>query len=69
VAEASVKEQANERSVRVNERAEERMAQYSTRRFHSHSTHSERMQLNEYTEKYIKVISFYTRFELLNIRR
>ena len=32
-------EQANERAVRVNERTEERMTQYSTRRFHCHLPH------------------------------
>ena len=37
--EASSTDQANERAVRVNERAEERMAQYSTRPFHVLSTH------------------------------
>ena len=31
---------ANEWAVRAKERADERMAQYSTRRFHIHSTHS-----------------------------
>ena len=36
--EASSAEQANEWAVRANERTEERMAQYSTRRFHSHWT-------------------------------
>ena len=35
--EASSAEQANEWAVRANERADERMAQYSTRRFHNHS--------------------------------
>ena len=30
---------ASEWAVRANERAEERMAQYFTRRFYSHSTH------------------------------
>ena len=34
--EASSAEQANELTVRANERTEERMAEYSTRRFHSH---------------------------------
>ena len=37
--EASSAEQANERAVRANERTEEQIAQYSARRFHSHSTH------------------------------
>ena len=32
-------EQAKEWVMRANKRVEERMAQYSTRRFHSHSTH------------------------------
>ena len=36
--EESSAEQANECAVRANERAEERMAQYSTRRFHMLST-------------------------------
>ena len=35
--EASSAEQAKEWEVQVNERTEEHMAQYSTRRFHSHS--------------------------------
>ena len=37
--EASSAEQANEWAVRANERVDEREAQHSTRRFHSHSTH------------------------------
>ena len=37
--EASSAEQANEIALRANQRADEQMAQYSTRRFHSHSTH------------------------------
>ena len=31
-------ERGNERALRVNKQTEERMAQYSTRQFHSHST-------------------------------
>ena len=38
--EASSAEQANEWAVQANERAEERMAQYSTRQFYITSTHS-----------------------------
>ena len=37
--EASSADQANEWAARANEQVEERMAQYSTRWFHSHSTH------------------------------
>ena len=37
--EASSAEQANERAARANERADERMALYSMRQFHRHSTH------------------------------
>ena len=37
--EASSVEQANEWAVRAYEQAYERMAQYSTRQFHGHSTH------------------------------
>ena len=36
--EASSAEKANECAVRVNERADELMAQYSMHRFHGHST-------------------------------
>ena len=38
--EASSAEQVTESAVRANERTDERMAQYSTRRFHTISTHS-----------------------------
>ena len=37
--EASIAEQADECAVRTNQRADERVARYYMRRFHSHSTH------------------------------
>ena len=45
--EASNAKQANERAERVNEQADKRMAQYSTRRFHILSTHCAPPPLNK----------------------
>ena len=42
----------NERAVRANQRADERVAQYYMRRFHSHSTHcaAETSKLSRYDD-------------------
>ena len=69
-------EQANEWAVSANERTEERMAQYSTRRFHRHSTHRALLVLTDWLTHRrggwrceVKILSFFLSFEWHGLAR